>query len=86
MGMFLDATITNNHEFSQEHSMVNRIVYAQLLVVTSDGTSHHLVKQYDHNKDGHRAWQALSERHDGDLIKNENAEIVRNSQSKTGWS
>ena len=57
--------------------MMNRIVYTQLWVATSNGTSHHLVKQYDHDKDGHRAWQALCDWYDGDLIKNENAEIVR---------
>ena len=55
---------------------MNRIVYAQLSVATSDGTSHHLVKQYNHDRDGYKAWQALCEWY-GDLIKNKNAEIVR---------
>ena len=57
--------------------MMNRIVYAQLSVATSDGTSHHLVKQFDGNRDGHDALKALCEWYDGDLIKNENAKIVR---------
>ena len=57
--------------------MMNRIVYAQLLVAMSDGTSHHLVEQYNNNRDGCKAWQALCEWYIGDLIKNENAEIVR---------
>ena len=56
--------------------MMNRIAYAQLSVATSDGTSHHLVKQYNHDRDGYKAWQALCEWY-GDLIKNKNAEIVR---------
>ena len=49
--------------------MMNRIVYAQLSVATSDGTSHHLVKQYDQDRDGYEAWQALCQWHDGNLIK-----------------
>ena len=69
--------ILTDSNYAKGHPMMNRIVYAQLSVATSDGTSHHLVKQFDQDRDGHEAWQALCEWYDGDLIKNENAEIVR---------
>ena len=52
-------------------------MYAQLSVATSDGTSHHLLKQFDEERNGHEAWKVLCEWYDGDLIKNKNAEIVR---------
>ena len=36
-----------------------------------------MVKQYDGIRDGHKAWQALCDWYDADLIKNDNAEIFR---------
>ena len=52
--------ILTDSEYAKGHPIMNRTVYAQLSVATSDGTSHHLVKQYDNDRDGYKAWQALS--------------------------
>ena len=59
----------------------NKIVYAQLSVATVSGTAHHLVKQFDTSKNGNMAWDALVEWYDGDAIKNETADALRDKLS-----
>eukprot|EP00957_Ditylum_brightwellii_P098198 7481795-Ditylum_brightwellii.AAC.1 len=56
---------------------MNCIVYSQLSVVTSGGTAHHILKQFENEKDGHAAWNALCERYDGDTMKAETADTIR---------
>ena len=56
---------------------MNCIVYSQLSVATSGGTAYHIVKQFENEKDGHAAWNALCEWHDGDTMKAETADTIR---------
>ena len=63
--------------FSEQNPKMNAIVYSQLAVATVDGNAHHLVKQHEDTRDGYAAWQALVEWFDGDIIKNETAEALR---------
>jgi hypothetical protein len=53
------------------------LLFFQLAVATVDGTAHHLIKQFEETKDGEAAWAALVDWYDGDLIKNETAEALR---------
>ena len=64
-------------EFSTSKPRMNKIVYSQLSVATTDGAAHHLIKTFDDVKDGHKAWKALCEWYDGDAVKRENAEGIR---------
>jgi hypothetical protein len=57
---------------------MNRVVYSQLAAATIDGISHHLIKQYEGDKDGHAAWMALLTWYNGNTIQNEIAESLRN--------
>lgn len=64
--------------FATQRMDMNRIVYSQLSVATSGGTAYHLVKQFESEKDGHAAWSALCEWYDGDTMKAETADTIRN--------
>ena len=64
--------------FANENPRMNRVVYSQLAAATIDGILHHLIKQHEVNKDGHAAWNALLTWYDGNTIKNEIAESLRN--------
>ena len=59
----------------------NKIGYAQLSVATVSGTAHHLVKQFETSKNGNMAWEALVEWFDGDAIRNETANALRDKLS-----
>ena len=59
----------------------NKIVYSQLSVATVSGTAHHLVKQFETSKNGNMAWEALLEWFDGDAIRNETADALRDKLS-----
>ena len=48
---------------------MNRVVYSQFEVGTVGGTSHQLIKQYEEDKNGYGAWNALCEWYDGDDVK-----------------
>ena len=63
------------------HPRANKIVYAQLSVATVSGTAHHLVKQFGTLKHGNMAWEALLDWFDGDAIKNETADALRDKLS-----
>jgi hypothetical protein len=69
--------ILSDLTFSEQNPKMNAIVYSQLAVATVDGNAHHLVKQHEDSRDGYAAWQALVEWFDGDIIKNETAEALR---------
>jgi hypothetical protein len=69
--------ILTDTKFSEQNPKMNAIVYSQLAVATVDGNAHHLVKQFEDTRDGHLAWQSLIEWFDGDIIKNETAEALR---------
>ncbi len=69
--------ILTDSKFSEQNPKMNAIVYSQLAVATVDGNAHHLVKQFEDMRDGHSAWQSLVEWFDGDIIKNETAEALR---------
>eukprot|EP00957_Ditylum_brightwellii_P185056 14092894-Ditylum_brightwellii.AAC.1 len=56
---------------------MNHIAYSQLSVATSGGMAYHIVKQFKNEKDGHAAWNALCECHDGDTMKAETADTIR---------
>ena len=70
--------VLTDREFADENPRMNRVVYSQLAAATIDGISHHLIKQHEVNKDGHAAWNALITWYDGNTIKNEIAESLRN--------
>ena len=59
------------------HSKMNKIVFSQLAVATVDGTAFHIVRQFNDEKDGYKAWKALIEWYEGDVVKNETAEELR---------
>jgi hypothetical protein len=69
--------ILTDDKFAKNNPKMNAIVYSQLAVATVDGNAHHLVKQYESERDGYKSWQALIEWYDGDVIRNETAESLR---------
>eukprot|EP00957_Ditylum_brightwellii_P176166 13414037-Ditylum_brightwellii.AAC.1 len=58
-----------NWDFATSNSNMNRIVYSQLSVATTVGTTYHLVKQFEKEKDGHAAWSTFVEWFDGDVMR-----------------
>eukprot|EP00957_Ditylum_brightwellii_P026188 1981032-Ditylum_brightwellii.AAC.1 len=56
---------------------MSHIVYLQLSISTSGGTAYHIVKQFENDKDGHAAWHALCEWYNGDAMKTETADTIR---------
>eukprot|EP00957_Ditylum_brightwellii_P059031 4477292-Ditylum_brightwellii.AAC.1 len=70
--------IVIDREYAQRLHNQNRVVFSQLSVATSGGTVFHLVKNFEDEKDRHAAWQALVEWFDGDILKAETANTVRN--------
>ena len=71
-------TILADRTFANTHPKMNKIVYSQLAAATNDGTAHHLIAQLGDTKDGHAAWNALSEWYDGDVAKAETTKELRN--------
>ena len=63
--------------FAASNPRLNSIVYSQLAVTTIDGTARHLVQVYEGTKDGHAAWNALTDWYDGPSVKSETAEAIR---------
>eukprot|EP00957_Ditylum_brightwellii_P035991 2726652-Ditylum_brightwellii.AAC.1 len=70
--------ILTNREYSLRLYNQNRVVFLQLSVATSEGMAFHLVKQFEDEKDRYAALQALMEWFDGDVLKTEMANTVRN--------
>eukprot|EP00957_Ditylum_brightwellii_P044713 3390448-Ditylum_brightwellii.AAC.1 len=60
-----------------QHPGMSRIVYSQLSAATSGGTAYHLVKQYKKEKEGNKAWGALLEWYDGDVMRLKTAEAIQ---------
>eukprot|EP00957_Ditylum_brightwellii_P179127 13646803-Ditylum_brightwellii.AAC.1 len=56
---------------------MNCIVYSQLSVATSGGMAYHIVKQFENEKDGHAVCNTLCEWHEGDTMKEETADTIR---------
>ena len=81
-GSGYEKVLTSKH-FAAKYEKMNRVVYSQLAVATVDGTAHHLVKQFEHIKDGNAAWAALCEWYDGDVVRNETAETLRDKLENT---
>jgi hypothetical protein len=69
--------VLTSMEFAKANPKMNTIVYSQLTVATVDGNAHHLVKQHEDERDGHKAWSSLLEWFDGDTIRNETADTIR---------
>ena len=69
--------ILEDRDYASEHPEQNKIVWAQLMVATTDGTAQHLIKAQEETKNGHAAWQSLLDWYDGEIIKNETAETLR---------
>eukprot|EP00957_Ditylum_brightwellii_P079446 6041643-Ditylum_brightwellii.AAC.1 len=69
--------ILNDSNYAVRHLDMNCIVYLQLSVATSGRTAYHLVKQFKREKDGNKAWNALLEWYNGDIMKLETAEALR---------
>lgn len=53
--------ILANRDYAHVYATKNKVVYSQLSVTTVGGNSHHLVKRWEGDKDGHSAWIALCE-------------------------
>jgi hypothetical protein len=68
--------ILTDNTYAKKNTMMNAIVYSQLAVATVDGNAHHLVKAFEESKDGNKAWMALNDWYNGDVIKNETAEAL----------
>eukprot|EP00957_Ditylum_brightwellii_P000324 25411-Ditylum_brightwellii.AAC.1 len=71
-------SILLDRAFATQRMNMDRIVYSQLSVATSGGTAYYLVKQFESENDGHAAWSALCEVYDGDTMKAETADKIRN--------
>ena len=69
--------ILEDEEYAEAHPRMNRIVYSQLSVATVVGTAHHLISQFEDEKDGHAGWNALVDWYDGDVVKDETADALR---------
>lgn len=69
--------ILTDELFAKANPKMNAIVYSQLAVATVDGNCHHLIKRYEETRDGNKAWRALIEWYDGDVIRNETADTLR---------
>lgn len=69
--------VLNDAVFASRNPKMNAIVYSQLAVATVEGNAHHLIKQHEDEKSGHDAWTSLLEWYDGDVIRNETAEALR---------
>ena len=70
--------ILSDVKYAGQHPRMTRVVYLQLAASTVDGTAYHLVKQHEDTKNGHLAWHAMCDWYDGDTVKNEMAEALRN--------
>eukprot|EP00957_Ditylum_brightwellii_P037701 2851182-Ditylum_brightwellii.AAC.1 len=64
-------------DYATRNPQLNRIVFSQLSVATSAGTTYHIVKQYDNEKDGYVVWAALLEWHYGDVVKSETLDTIQ---------
>ena len=53
------------------------MIYSQLTLATVEITSHHLIKQYEDDKNGYVAWNALCEWYDDSSVKNETEYYLR---------
>ena len=60
--MLTDAT------YSTQNTQMNLVVYSQFSIATVIGTVHHLIKQYEDDNNGYRAWNAYCERYDWDSV------------------
>ena len=56
--------------YAAQNTQMNWVVYSQLIVATIGGTAHHLIKQYEDNKNGYGSRNALCEWYDGNSVKN----------------
>ena len=70
--------ILTDSEYAEREDRMNRVVYSQLATATSEGTAYHLVTFHEDTQDGHADWNALLEWYDGDIVKQETAENIRN--------
>ena len=69
--------VLSDSVYAMTHSKMNKIVFSQLAVATVDGTAFHIVLQFNDEKDGYKAWKALIEWYEGDVVKNEMAEELK---------
>ena len=69
--------ILDDSAYAKKHTMDNETVFHMLQVATSDGSAAHLVDAHEEKKDGHQAFQDLTEWYEGDELTNETAEDVR---------
>eukprot|EP00957_Ditylum_brightwellii_P088653 6752166-Ditylum_brightwellii.AAC.1 len=53
--------ILNDSNYAFRHPDMSRIVYSQSSVAASGGTAYHLLKQFEKEKEGNKAWNALLE-------------------------
>eukprot|EP00957_Ditylum_brightwellii_P171027 13019392-Ditylum_brightwellii.AAC.1 len=74
-------SILLNRGFATCNLDMNCIVYLQLSIATSRGTVYHIVKQFENDKDGHAAWHALCKWYDGDMMKAETVDTIREKLS-----
>eukprot|EP00957_Ditylum_brightwellii_P115110 8779024-Ditylum_brightwellii.AAC.1 len=63
--------------YSRARKDLNRIVFLQVSVVMTGETAHHLINQFEKEKDGCTGWTALCEWFDGDIMQAETADSVR---------
>ena len=63
--------------YAAQNTQMNLVVYSQLEVSTIGGAAHHLIKQYEDDKNGYGVCNALCEWYDGDAVKEKTADSLR---------
>ena len=72
-------SILEDADYAFEHKTENELVYSHLQVAVAEGYASHLVDQHEETRDGHAAWVSLTEWYDGDTIRHETSEELRQS-------
>ena len=68
-----------DEKYSAQNTQLNLVVYSQLEVQTVGGTSHHLIKPYEDDKNFYGAWNALCEWSDDAAVKNKPANYFKSN-------
>ena len=66
--------ILEDPTYAARHPALNKVVFAQLLLATVEGTAYHLVHKHKDDINRNAAWELLKEWYDGNVLKYETVE------------